>query len=508
MATNVRTVSSVKPVLLGVVVGAILVCIAISLWILTICSGCYHGDVQSPARISVCEYPQTLVVECETQNTVEPAGGNSRHLKWQETVPFLSFHKKGGKKRPKEKDCTINNEKEMSIPPADDFRSCLCRAVCNSFANNLNSKIPENEETKLLKSESVCQNPSRATEQFPLAFTREKEHLSTKQEKAVQKMRKNVLESVHDFEQRSSLAPWGGPPFTDTSVSFDWYAKKKTVRGQIALLDRIDGGNLFSSYLGIMKWPENLGETDFPFRLCKEKKKREGKGCSTNVAIQHTLEFRERYRPWLVTPGIKRANINGLVYTRGFSPPYSGDDVSGHAVVWLRLAQKLITDDENGHIFFVRSMVREFENAVAFSLQRSNGRLGKFNVVVDGEGFSWSSMPSLGEVKALVAVLQDHFAGRLGVIILVNIGAISELLLKLFLPLITEEVRNKIVVLPRDQKERLELLEVVIGSRENIPVRLGGDDDYVFNTDEYYANDRIGPDEEALEYLTTMPYYS
>ena len=503
MATTVRTVSSVKLFLLGVIFGVILVCIAISSSILALCSGYNGRDIRSPTQISACQSPQT-----ETQNTEEPTNRNSRHLKWQETVPFLSFYKKGGKNRLKEKEGAINNEKENIIPPQDDFRSCLCRLVWNPLANSLNRKQSDNEETKLSSSESNFWNQSQAIERFPMAFTREIQHLSAKEAKSVQKMGNNVLESVPDFEQRSSLVPWGGPPFTDKSVSFDWYAEKKVVRGPSAPLDEVDGGNLFSSYLSIMKWPENLRETDFPFKLCKEKMKSEGKACSTNVAVQHTLEFRERYRPWLVTHGIKRANTNGLVYTRGFSPPYSENEDAGHAIVWLRLSQKLNTDDEHDHIFFVRSMIREFENAVAFSLQRSNGRLGKFNAVVDGEGFTWSSMPSLRAVKNLVAVLQDHFAGRLGVIILVNGSSICELLLKLFLPLITEEVRNKIVMLPRDKKERLESLEMLIGSREKIPTSLGGADDYVFNVDEYYVNIRIGPDEEALEYLTTMPYHA
>jgi len=141
-------------------------------------------------------------------------------------------------------------------------------------------------------------------------------------------------------------------------------------------------------------------------------------------------------------------------------------------------------------------------------LQRSRGRVGKFNAVVDGEGFTWSSMPSLSSVKALVAILQDHYADRLGVVILVNVGSICEILLKIFLPLITEEVRNKIVMLPHDRTERLEALKAVLGTKENIPERLGGIDDYDFDSDEYYSDDIFGRDEEALQFLTTMPYHA
>lgn len=257
-----------------------------------------------------------------------------------------------------------------------------------------------------------------------------------------------------------------------------------------------------------MKWPDNLSETDFPFKLCKEKKKLEGTRCDTSDAIQHSLKFRERFKPWLVTPRIKKVNMNGLVYTRGFSPPHSDHEQGGHAIVWIRPALKVKTNDENDRIFYVRSMIREFDRAVAASLKRSSGRLGKFNAIVDGEDFTWGSMPSLGAVKTLVAILQDHFADRLGVVMLVNIGSIGEILLKLFLPLITEEVRNKIVILPHNENERLEALKSVLGQSSNIPVRLGGTDDYVYNVDEYYKDDSVGRDEEALEYLTTMPYHA
>ena len=237
----------------------------------------------------------------------------------------------------------------------------------------------------------------------------EKSNLSLEQERLVERMGNAVLESVFEFERRSSFVPWGGPPQAVSPVSFDWYARKKTNRVPSAPLDKIDGGNLLSSYLRIMKWPEDLGDIDFPFKLCKAKNKNEGKHCDSSDAIRHTLEFRERYMPWLVTPGIMRANSDGLVYVRGFSPPYSENENGRHAIVWLRLARKVKTDNYNDRVFFVRSMIREFDRAVAISLQRSNGRVGKFNALIDGKDFTWNSMPSLSAVKALVAILQDHF---------------------------------------------------------------------------------------------------
>lgn len=524
MPTTSRTVSSIKPFLLGFVVATMLLGIAALSSIHALCS-CYNpidvhsstiikGDgITTNPRNSVCHSSHTLVTEHETEKTGE-LERNERRLEWRETVPFLSLHipiqKKKAQRNRKKEYFSINNNEEIVLPPQLDPRSCLCHLISESFGY-MKSKNSHTEDVierkKSLASKQQFQEQPQATKRFPTAFTPEILKLSQQQERLVQKMGNDVLESVSDFEQRSSLVPWGGPPPAVTAVSFDWYARKKADRGPSAPLEKIDGGNLFSSYLRIMKWPENLGEIHFPFKLCKAKKNIEGKGCDSSVAIQHTLEFRERYKPWLVTPGIKRVNDNGLVYIRGFSPPYSENEDGGHAIVWLRLALKVKTDDENDRIFFVRSMILEFDRAVAASLQRSNGRVGKFNAVVDGKDFTWSSMPSLGAVKALVAVLQDHFADRLGVIILVNVGSICEILLKLFLPLITEDVRNKIIMLPHNQKERLEALEDVLGTKKNIPIGLGGTDDYDFDSDEYYANNVFGRDEEALEYLTTMPYH-
>jgi hypothetical protein len=525
MPTTSRTVSSIKPFLLGFVVAFMLLGIAALSSIHALCSDYNPIDVHlstiskgdgitANPRTSVCHSSHTPVTEYEIEKTGE-LKRNERRLEWRETVPFLSLHipiqKKKARGRKKEYP-SINNNEEIVLPPQLDPRSCLCHLISEPFGymKSQNSHTEDVIEGKYsLTSKEPFQEQLQATKRFPTAFTPEIVELSQQQERLVLKMGSDVLESVSDFKQRSSLVPWGGPPAAAAveAVSFDWYARKKAHRGPSAPLEKIEGGNLFSSYLRIMKWPENLGETNFPFKLCKAKKKNEGKGCDSTVAIQHTLEFRERYKPWLVTPGIKRANANGLVYIRGFSPSYSDDEDGGHAIVWLRLALKVKTDDENDRVFFVRSMIREFDRAVAASLQRSNGRLGKFNAVVDGKDFTWNSMPSLGAVKALVAVLQDHFADRLGVIILVNVGSICEILLKLFLPLITEDVRNKIIMLPHYPKERLEALKDILGTEQNIPIGLGGTDNYDFDSDDYYANDVFGRDEEALEYLTTMPYH-
>lgn len=491
MPTTSRVVSSMKPFLLGFVLAITLIGAASMSSIHVICKEYRPVNAKGP---------------CSLKTTVVETKGNPKNdMHWRSTVPFLSVFAPRKKKQDRSKtakpEIIVPGEQPPSVP-----KECLCRVLWESLGYR-SEKQQNTCEVEIVPEEDKSSDRSKALEAFPTAFTPERVLLTGDQEKLVRSMKENVLEAVPNFEQRSSLVPWGGPSQAVAPLSFDWFDVKTIKHGVVAPLDKIEGGNLFSSYLRIMKWPKNLGETDFPFKLCKAKKKNEGKYCDATVAIQHTLEFRERYMPWLVTHGIKRANSNGLVYHRGFSPPHSEEDTGGHAIVWMRLACKVKSDNESERVFFVRSMIREFDRAVAASLQRSNGRLGKFNTVIDGTGFTWSSMPSLSAVKTLVAILQDHFADRLGVVILTNMGSVSELLLKLFLPLITEEVRNKILVLPHDPQQRMEQLEIVLG-KENIPAWLGGIDDFEFQVDEYYSNDALGADEKALEYVTTMPYHA
>jgi hypothetical protein len=353
---------------------------------------------------------------------------------------------------------------------------------------------------------------------FPTAFTSGSPLLNTNELELVNRFLNEIIVNIPELGERVSRVPWGGPSSSSPSsvggLSSDWFAfRKRQQRDKLqsttrhdgtftTTLQEVDGGNLLYSYLRIMKWPSNLFTT-FPFKLCK-------KGCAANVALHHTLEFREKYKPWLVTPSVMRANKQGAVYHRGFSPDYAHGEMSGHAIVWLRMALRTVVDEG----FLIRTMVQALEHAVGASMKRSDGTVGKFNIVIDGTDFSWSVAPTLPSIKALVTILQDHYVDRLGVVVLVNAGRLVEILLKIFLPLITEEVRNKIIVLSK--KEQTSKLSIIVG-QSNIPTWLGGTDHYEFDVDQYYYNNyygdddtrtgAIGTDEEAIEYRTTMPYH-
>lgn len=74
-------------------------------------------------------------------------------------------------------------------------------------------------------------------------------------------------------------------------------------------------------------------------------------------------------------------------------------------------------------------------------------------------------------------------------------------------PLISEEVRQKIFVLPSSGPEREMILTSVIGV-ENTPDWLGGQDSFKFDSSVYYEGFETFSDEEALKYIDEMPYHS
>ena len=104
-------------------------------------------------------------------------------------------------------------------------------------------------------------------------------------------------------------------------------------------------------------------------------------------------------------------------------------------------------------------------------------------------------------------MLQDHFPDRLGIILLTNLGRVGEFLVGIVKPLISDEVRQKIIVLPRNERLRLEMLRAVVGL-DNVPKWLGGEDAYEFDPKTYYAGSVMMSDEESTTYTKIMPYHT
>ena len=239
-------------------------------------------------------------------------------------------------------------------------------------------------------------------------------------------------------------------------------------------------------------------KTNFPFKLCS-------KGCDASFAIAHSLEWREKYKPWLMSPSAIKENADGVVYMRGHSLSLKGDN-TGNAIVWVRAGAKQngVTDA----VFYFRAILNALDMAVADTLHRSHQKIGKFNVVVDADGASFGTLPKLGDSKKAISMLQDHFPDLLGMVMLANLSKPAEFLLNMIKPLITKEVRDKLLILPSDPVKRHAMLEAVV-EPEFIPDYLGGTDTYRFDSEAYYHNKRlICTDQEGKEYLQTMPLHA
>jgi hypothetical protein len=343
-------------------------------------------------------------------------------------------------------------------------------------------------------------DPQRWKSKFPTVVTLEVIQLSIQEERLIRELGKETRRVLPDLEERSKHVPWGGllRRSNDQQQHTLWWAPALPLRKGTTPLEELDGGNLLFSYLRIMNWPEDLSLTFFPFKLCKKT------GCPAFVALNHTLTFREIYQPWLVTPSMKTVNSNGFIYHHGFSPSLDGEHAP-HAIVWLQPALVESVDE----VFYARTVIRELERAVSMSMMESKGRVGKFNAVVSGRGVSFGVIPSLKGIKTFVTILQDHYVDRLGVVLLTNVGKICEILLQLVLPLISEEVRNKIIVVRHNDVERKDIFNTVLGA-DNIPIWLGGSNNYIFEVQDYYASEDVihGTDLEAKQYLTLLPYHS
>ena len=350
----------------------------------------------------------------------------------------------------------------------------------------------------------------------------EEEESTMRRRRVISSLSEGLDMPYRPFHERVDFVAWGGggreTKNNDTDTSSWW--PKQNVLGEAsstALSSHSEGGRLLAGYLKIMKWPSPDFHVKFPFRLC-------ARGCDSEVAVLHTLEWRTKYKPWCVSEETIHFNRDGFIYARGHSRPGLRQrelldatatttttteqklslSLAGHSMVWFR--PSLASPTDNPHQYG-RSVIHAVEMAVSDSLERNDGTIGRFNVVVDCANMSSKNSPSMSGVKTVFSVLQDHFPDRLGVLLLANLSGLTQLLLKMVLPFVTEDVRAKIHIIPTDEVERREMLLQFIDEK-HIPYYLGGKDGYEFDAEGYYQGKCVLPDESIQEYLTTMPYHA
>jgi hypothetical protein len=344
--------------------------------------------------------------------------------------------------------------------------------TCDEKKNPLLQKI-----SSVFKRKQKTTMPSHT--ELATAFT-EYKHPTKSQEKLIHQLALQFREYVNDthhLEERLQNVSWGG-----TSA---WW------------LGHDGGPTLLPSYLRVMDWPTDLKST-FPFGLCKQEP------CPSAFALAHTFQWREAFQPWKMSPAAIHENRDGFVYVRGSAKSLSNRN-DGHGMVWLRCGVHTNPPDPASYF---RALLNALDMAVADNLHRSHNKVGKFNVVIDANGASFAMLPKLGDAKKGIVMLQDHYPNRLGMIVLANFSRVAEFLLTMIKPLITKEVRDKILILPKDADKRRDILETIV-HEEYIPDYLGGIDTYRFNVKEYYSDKSLQfSDEEGIRYQTEMPYHA
>ena len=309
---------------------------------------------------------------------------------------------------------------------------------------------------------------------------------------SIQSNGKDTATEVEDFDERVANVGWGGPI---ASGGRPWWLPESSTKTEM------DGERLAAAYAKIMGWP-SPGEytTKFPFKKCQE-------GCDPHFAFLHTLEWREKFKPWCITPSAVKENRDSFFYVRGHSPPNpnikDGDATIGHSLVFYRPGLHKYEDTES----YLRLIMHTLDAAVADSYSRSNNRVGKFNIILDCNGFSLSILPGFSEVKRLFTMMQDHFPDRLGVLMIVNLSGPGQLFLKMIKGIISEAVKKKIHIVPPTDKGGMEMLKVLV-EEEFIPTWLGGTDDFVLNPKVAYPENRMCTEAEGREYYQTMPFHA
>lgn len=231
-------------------------------------------------------------------------------------------------------------------------------------------------------------------------------------------------------------------------------------------------------------------KTFYPYTPCKATA-----DCPTDFAFRHTLEYRQKFQPWLVTRGMMRESEDAFLYARGTTYSLS-------SIVWYKPG---LHDTIHEHSY-KRLLVHILDRAVAESLSESDGKVGKFYTFLDCKDFTLKKLPKFEEVKKLFRILQDHFPDRLSSIYLFNLSTPAQLFLKMSGVILSEEVKQKIIAVPNDDKKRYELLSGLMDPKY-IPVSYGGEDDFVFRPSDYFGEPNSSED-EAVAYKTTMPYHA
>ena len=232
------------------------------------------------------------------------------------------------------------------------------------------------------------------------------------------------------------------------------------------------------SFLVVQGWPSTL-TTNRPKHLCSKTP------CPSHVQWLMSLEWRASYKPWSVTPSLLSEASAGWLYTRGSTAGVP------QPIIWYRPGLHKVSSEPA----YLRNIVYTLDRAAASATLNglSLAHLGKkarndprrYYVVLDATDFSLSQVPSMGAVKEVFKVVGDNFPRRLSKLAIVNCGRGATFFWRMVGPMLQEDVREKIVIVG-GKESAVEALKGDIGMAD-IPIWLGGGDEWEWDAVEYYG---------------------
>jgi len=127
---------------------------------------------------------------------------------------------------------------------------------------------------------------------------------------------------------------------------------------------------------------------------------------------------------------LRKENVTGKVYSRGY-------DKDGRAMMYMRPASENTMHENNNML----NLVFQIEKAIACS--QKNGQ-GKICVLIDYNGFSMSTLPSMSSSRRSMDILQRHFCERMYRVYIFNPPFVFRSFYAMVKPLLDPVTKQKI----------------------------------------------------------------
>lgn len=198
---------------------------------------------------------------------------------------------------------------------------------------------------------------------------------------------------------------------------------------------------------------------------------RSGNEKQARKMLDETIAWRKSYFP------LNRSVVESEANGKTFVSPHKDRD--GRTIVVMR--NRL--ENSKSHEGNVMHLVYQMERAVRATQN------GKWDLIIDFEGYSLKNAPPLKTSKATLSIMQNHYPERLHRAYLVCAPLLFSLAFKAVSPFVDPVTRQKIVFL----KHKEDLMKHFDAS--SIEKSLGGTSDYVYDAKEYLGQENRPEDD-------------